>query len=201
MATAAPHLSQVEVLDPRGQPVRLGTTWEAFPGPSVLAWLRHFGCLYCLLQIRTLLAAAPAIQAQGAQLVLIGNGSPAQASRFQQEVAADHRVFTDPALVSYRAIGAHRSLLGTARWRDLWIWRQGRAQGIRQRGKQGDALQLGATLVVAPSGQVLLRHLNRSLGDDLPVPALLARLRQAGLEWHPNRGGGGAPSEKVASRG
>jgi hypothetical protein len=34
-------IEDVELLDVKGQPVRLGSLWE--DGPAVLVWLRHYG--------------------------------------------------------------------------------------------------------------------------------------------------------------
>ena len=36
-----PALADVEVKDPEGNPVRLGTLWAG--RPAVLVWVRHFG--------------------------------------------------------------------------------------------------------------------------------------------------------------
>jgi hypothetical protein len=44
---------------------------------------------------------------------------------------------------------------------------------------QGDALQLGATLVVAPPDRLILVHINSSLGDHLKVRELVTALQAA----------------------
>jgi hypothetical protein len=36
-----PQLAALEVKDPEGNPVRIGSLWEQ--QPAVLVWVRHFG--------------------------------------------------------------------------------------------------------------------------------------------------------------
>jgi len=41
MANIAAKLASLDVLDPEGRPVRLGTLWQE--RPAVLVFIRHFG--------------------------------------------------------------------------------------------------------------------------------------------------------------
>jgi hypothetical protein len=171
------QIAEIEVLTPLAERVRLGSLFEA--KPSALIWLRHLGCSFCLEQVKVLMSALGQIEEAGGRLVLIGQGSPAQALRFRQLKAPGVRVVTDPERVSYRALGAHRSFWGLFSPRDIAAWRRGHRLGIRTEGVQGDALQLGATLVVAPPDRLILVHINSSLGDHLKVRELVTALQAA----------------------
>jgi hypothetical protein len=171
------QLAEIEVLTPQAERVRLGNLFEA--GPSVLIWLRHFGCSFCLEQVKVLISARGQIEETGVRLVFIGQGSPEQALCFQQLKAQGVQVVTDPERVSYRALGAHRSFWGLFNLRDIGAWRRGRRLGIRTEGLQGDALQLGAALVVAPPDRILLLHINSSLSDRPQVRELVTALQAA----------------------
>jgi peroxiredoxin len=136
------QIAAIEVLTPQAEQVRLGSLFEA--KPSALVWLRHFGCSFCLEQVRVLTSSISEIEETGGQLVLIGQGSAEQALRFQQLKAPGVQVVTDPERVSYRALGAHRSFWGLFSPLNIAPWRRGHRLGIRTEGLQGDVLQLGA---------------------------------------------------------
>lgn len=172
------ELGVVEVLDPAGRRVRLGDLWS--DRPTVAVWLRHFGCPYCLEQVATLTSASQTFESEGAKLLLIGNGRPEQALRFQQMRAPGSTVVTDPERRSYRALGARRSPLGMLGPGTIRGWLAARRLGIRADGLQGDALQLGATLVVDPPGTVLLAHMDSGPGDHPSLEAIVAALRRSG---------------------
>ncbi|MHB8393736.1 MAG: peroxiredoxin-like family protein [Candidatus Dormibacteria bacterium] len=177
MRSTVTTLGEIEVLNPRGERVKLSSLWS--DGPTVAVWLRHFGCMYCLEQAAVLMAALPRLQSAGGSLLFIGNGSPEQAMRFQQLKTPGARVVTDPDRTSYRALGAHRSPLRLLGRGLLDGWWNARKLHVRQEGLQGDALQLGAALVVEPPGRVLLTHINSSLGDHPSVEALVKALGRA----------------------
>ena len=177
MRSTIGELGALEVQTPTGLPVRLGTLWA--DRPTIAVWLRHFGCQYCLEQVAVLSDAHPSFEAAGAQLLLIGNGSPEQAHRFQQLKAPTAIVVTDPERASYRALGARRSPLSMFGRGMVQGWLAARRRGIKAEGLQGDVLQLGGTLVVDPPSTVLLAHLNSSPADHPSVEALLAALSRA----------------------
>ncbi len=177
MRSTVTTLGEIEVLRPNGERVKLSNLWSG--GPTVVIWLRHFGCLYCLEQTSVLMEALPRIRSAGGELLFIGNGNAAQALHFQQMKALEAIVVTDPERTSYRAMGARRSpfrALGKGVLAGLW---NARRRNVRSEGLQGDAIQLGAALVVEPPGRVLLSHINSSLGDHPTVDALVEALGRA----------------------
>jgi hypothetical protein len=87
-------------------------------------------------------------------------------------------LLADDAGTAFRAAGTGRtSFLSLLRPR-LWTAAlAARRRGLRQGKAPTDPWQLGATLVVAPGGRILLAHRNRSVEDDVPVDEVLAVLR------------------------
>jgi len=122
------------------------------------------------------------VAALDAVLVLIGNGSPAQALAFVREHQLELPglvVLTDPSLETYRAAGLLRSLFATAGPRSLFDLGRALAHGYVQTGVFGDRLQQGGTLILDRSSEVVLHHLNRSLGGHLKAERLVAALALA----------------------
>ena len=121
--------------------------------------------MLCREQVAQLCGRLDRIRARGAELVVVGNGSPQHAQWFREDLAVPIPVFTDPELRSYRALGARSGLLsvlhpGTFRS----SWRALRA-GLRQRRLMGKSLQQGAVVVVLPDGSMPYRYVSRFSGD------------------------------------
>jgi AhpC/TSA antioxidant enzyme len=170
-------LGAATVLDPHGKPVQLAGEWA--DRPAVVVWLRHFGCVFCREQVAEIRAARGEIESRGAGIVFIGNGTPRAAAWFQQRYAADSTVFTDPDLVSYKAIGARSGLastLGPGAWgAGIRAFRS----GARQSTTKGHPYQQGGLVVMAPGNKVLYQRISRAAGDHAPVADVLAALDAA----------------------
>jgi hypothetical protein len=114
----------------------------------------------------------------GADVVLIGMGSPRQARWFQQRYAPGLRVLADERRRSYKALGLRMGSLGELvgpRSVVSGIKHLGRS-GVVQGRPVGNVNQLGGALVVAPGGAVLLEQRAGHAGDSASVDALLAAL-------------------------
>lgn len=134
--------------------------------------------MLCKEQVAQLCDRVQEIRAAGADLVVIGSGSPEQAGWFAEEQPVPLRVLADPELVTFRAIGARRGLKSSLHLGTLWsAWRALRS-GFRQTGTQGDALQQGAVWIVAPGNDVIYRYTSAWAGDHPDPAALLETLRR-----------------------
>ena len=107
----------------------------------------------------------PQIHAAGAELVIIGNGTPQQAGWFVEDVKLATPVFTDPSLEIYRVLGGRRGLRGVLDPRVFVRALAAVFRGFRQRGVQGDATQLGGVFVIREGGQVAFEYRSRFAGD------------------------------------
>jgi hypothetical protein len=61
-----------------GKTVRLRELWAG--QPTVIAFVRQFGCLFCHELVHSLAASAAQIMSKRARLVIVGNGSVEQAT-------------------------------------------------------------------------------------------------------------------------
>jgi len=120
--------------------------------------------------------ALPEIRRRGAELVVVGNGSPWHAKGFREEQGIDFPLYVDPDLAAYAAAGLKRGVLDTLRpaaiGKAVRAWRSGARQGKTQ----GDPWQLGGVFVVRAGGEVLYRHINRDAGDHPPAEPILGAL-------------------------
>ncbi|TMB89472.1 MAG: AhpC/TSA family protein [Chloroflexi bacterium] len=170
-------LAAASVLDVNGAPSLLGEHWRRHP--AVAVWLRHYGCIFCREQAAEMRAIAGDIESLGAELVFVGNGSPAQARDFQAQFAPGSIVLTDPDLRTYRLIGAHHGLLKTLGPR---VWRSGvraLSRGARQTRVKGHPFQQGGVLVLVPGDRAVYSYISGEAGDHPPVTAVVEALRGA----------------------
>lgn len=121
--------------------------------------------------------ALPEIRAAGAELVVVGSGTPEQAARFRDERGLDFPLFVDPELEAYRAAGLRRSVIDTLGPRALAHAMRAFRRGARQGSVQGDPWQLGGAFVIDRTGKPVYRHVSRNAGDHAPIGGLLGALR------------------------
>jgi peroxiredoxin len=118
-------------------------------------------------------------EAAGAQLVVIGQGTPAQAAHFRDSQGLDLPIYVDEERESYKAagakIGSFDELLGPR------VVAKGAAVsarlGVHQGKTVGHPAQLGGVLVVAPGNDILYTHLADDAGDNPPNSEVLAAAR------------------------
>jgi hypothetical protein len=130
--------------------------------------------MLCREQIAQLREYDGEIRERGARLAFIGNGTPAQAKALARELDLDPPLYTDPERRGFAALGARRSLAGVLRPGTFSSAMRAWRGGHRQQGVQGDALQLGAVLIVRPGGEVAYLHRSAHAGDH-PSPARILR--------------------------
>jgi peroxiredoxin len=145
-------LAHVEVLTPKGKPVFFGDLWSE--RPAVLAFVRHFGCLFCFEQVADMVSVAPAIEEAGARLCFIGNGNPLHAQVFMDETGLTKDVYTDPARILYKRIAMKHGLFSTLNRTSTRNARRARERGFRQVELRGDPWQQGGVVAVTRDGTV-----------------------------------------------
>ena len=119
-----------------------------------------------------------AIEAAGARLVFIGNGSPEQAAEFRVAHAPGADVYTDPRTESYRTLGTVRGVRATLGPKAALAAVRTLRRGFRQGAVKGDPWQQGAVLVVLPGDRAEYRYLSGHAGDHPPTEEVLAALRE-----------------------
>jgi dehydrogenase/reductase SDR family protein 12 len=116
------------------------------------------------------------IEASGASLVIIGNGSAEFAQAFREDLDLTGPILIDPDLLSYRAAGLRR---GRAEILSPRLWTNAAralGAGYRQNSVEGDPWQLGGVFVIRPGGDLLYQYRSREAGDHADPADILASL-------------------------
>ena len=106
-----------------------------------------------------------AIRSAGAELYVIGNGSPSFIAGFRETSHYDGPLYTDPSLEVYKAAGLKRGVFKVINTRAAFAALGALRGGFRQGRTQGDSLQQGGTLVITPSGDIAWAHVDEFAGD------------------------------------
>lgn len=177
MANLTDRAGALSVLTATGEEVELASTWR--DGAVVLVLVRHFGCQFCRQQVAELRGIVPEIEAAGASLVIVGNGTAEHLREFQEGPGAGLTIYTDPSLRVYETLGARRASVRDVLDPQLILngarsLRQGHLPGLLR----GDRRQLGGTWVVRGGGEVVYEHLSAIAGDHPPLDDLRAAVSQ-----------------------
>lgn len=115
------------------------------------------------------------IEAMGARLVFVGNGTTDQAREFHDRYAPGNAVFTDPSAYTYRAIGAHSGMATTVGGILVHGPRAVR-QGHIQTSIKGRPFQHGGIVVALPGDVAAYAYVSKVAGDHPPNTEILAAL-------------------------
>ena len=116
------------------------------------------------------------IHAAGAELYVIGNGSPSFIEGFRAETKYDGPLYVDPSLEVYKAAELKRGVAKTFSPFALGKTIKAFAAGNRQGRTQGDPWQQGGALVIDTDGSVLWHHVSAHSGDQASGADIVAAL-------------------------
>jgi len=136
--------------------------------PSLLLFIRHFGCIGCSENVGVLAPRFHELAQLHTQVILIGCGPALFIDGFRERhnlLHAPAQVFTDPSLSSHQAAGLRYGIMGG--FSPKAIWEMGRAfvNGHTSDRTQGDIRQHAGALLIDGDGVVRLYHRNTTLGD------------------------------------
>jgi len=120
----------------------------------------------------------PAIREAGAELVIVGNGTPDMARAFRDELGLEAPLYTDPTRRTYALAGFKRGVFATFSAKGMAHAARAWRKGFRQTATRGDALQQGGLLVVERGGRILYAHRDSEAGDLASNDEVLAALRE-----------------------
>lgn len=112
----------------------------------------------------------------GADLIVIGSGTPNFAQGFRETVDFKGTLLCDPELATYKAAGLERGFFKTMSVLSLGAAIKAVGQGHRQGRVQGDQNQQGGVIVIRPPGRMVYRYVSKRSGDHPPNAAILAAL-------------------------
>lgn len=116
------------------------------------------------------------IHGKGAELYVIGNGSPSFIEGFREQTKYTGPIYTDPSLEVYKAAELKRGVIKTFNPFALGATVKALKNGSRQGGTQGDPWQQGGVLVVAPTGEVRWHFASDHPGDRPTAQQIVAAL-------------------------
>jgi peroxiredoxin len=160
------RLAACEVLDPEGQPSRLGAQWA--DRPVVLVIIRHFACMFCKEQLADFKPFVPRIREAGGETVVLGHGAPEAAKWFIEDYDIGAPVFVDTERKAYQIVDAKRPTIPPPQ--TFLAMARALRKGFRQTKSLGDARQLGGVFVITPGGEMPYKYLSKFAGDH-PDPA------------------------------
>jgi peroxiredoxin len=115
----------------------------------------------------------------GAQLLLVGMGTPAQSAEFASKLKVPFPIVADPQKKLYRKFGLKQmSTLGlfspSLALKGITAMVGGHGIGV----PQGDVRQLTGVFIVSTAGQIVFRHVSRNPADHPDAKTILAALPQ-----------------------
>lgn len=178
--TPVQALAAAKCLDLDGRSVRLR---EAFAEkPTVLALVRHFGCLFCHELVSELITESDRIARAGGHVVVVGPGSLEQAKKFAKHRGLPREgvsLYADPERASFEGAQLPRSWVLTFLHPGAWdAYGRATQKGHAISGAHGDVPQLGGVFVVRPPAELTFEHRSRFAGDH---PTIEAIVDQVGL--------------------
>ncbi len=179
MANLTDAVQSLAVLDRYGAEIPLAPLWA--DTPVVLVLVRHFGCQFCREQVADMRHIRSQVEAAGARLVIIGNGTPPMLDAFIEDFGGDlEHVYTDPSRAVYDALGARSGSVLFMFDPRIWLNTiRSLRQGARPGRTRGDASQLGGVWVARAGGDVVFEHRSDVAGDHPANDDIIAALPSA----------------------
>lgn len=118
------------------------------------------------------------IESLGAGIVAIGTGSSQFAAAFVRDESITFPVLVDEEAEAAKAVELGRtSAFALVKPNVILGRRRAAAAGHTQKGLGPRPMQLGATFVIAPGGEVLYSHFDSDIADHAPIEEILGALR------------------------
>ncbi|XP_021899422.1 thioredoxin-like protein AAED1, chloroplastic isoform X2 [Carica papaya] len=166
-------LDTVKVFDLNGNGIPISNLWK--DRKVVVAFARHFGCVFCRKRADYLASRKDVMDASGVTLVLIGPGSIEQAKTFAEQTKFKGEVYADPSHSSYEALkfvsGASTTFTPKAGLKIIQLYMEGYRQDWKLSFERDTVTrggwQQGGILVAGPGkNNISYIHKDKEAGDD-----------------------------------
>lgn len=173
----------IVVTDTAGNPVRLSSYWKN--GPTLVNFLRHFGCIHCRARLAELEQRHEDIQAAGLQQVALALGEPKHAERYCGKLAPHLECLADDKNDGYYDWGLQQATISDLFSHGVDIMKaslKAAANGHMQGRATGDANMLPGTFIIDSDGIVRYAYYSAYAGDNPAIDTLvqIARDMQQG---------------------
>lgn len=173
-------LDEVQVFDLNGKGIPISDIWK--DRKAVVAFARHFGCVFCRKRADYLASKKDVMDASNAALVLIGPGSVEQARTFAEQTKFPGEVYADPSHSSYEALSFASGVFSTftpkAGLKIIQLYMEGYRQDWKlsfeeDTVKRGGWKQ-GGILIAGPGKRnISYIHRDKEAGDDPEIQDIL----------------------------
>ncbi|KAL4285322.1 hypothetical protein GQ457_16G023210 [Hibiscus cannabinus] len=173
-------LDTVKVFDLNGTEIPISNLWK--DRKAVVAFARHFGCVFCRKRADYLASKKDVMDKAGAALVLIGPGSIEQAKTFVEQTKFKGEVYADPSHSSYDALrfvsGVTTTFTPKAGLKIIQLYMEGYRQdwklSFEEDTVKRGGWQQGGILVAGPGKRnILYIHKDKEAGDDPEIEDIL----------------------------
>mmetsp|Transcript_5682 Transcript_5682/g.16905 ORF Transcript_5682/g.16905 Transcript_5682/m.16905 type:complete len:223 (+) Transcript_5682:76-744(+) len=169
------------VYDVSGKKRQLADVVAESDKPTVIAWLRHYGCTLCRKQIADLTELHKR-GFENVRLIAIGSGTAKQGADFLKETRFPGEIYSDPERKTYNALNFTQGVLSTFNLPALQKLMGSFIGGNVQRLETvpTDPFQQGGCLVINSDGSIALLHRDEFAGDhveDTVLKKTLASVR------------------------
>ncbi|XP_010253468.1 PREDICTED: thioredoxin-like protein AAED1, chloroplastic [Nelumbo nucifera] len=177
---AISSLDTVEVFDLNGKSIPISDLWE--DRKAVVAFARHFGCVFCRRRADFLASKKDRMDASGVALVIIGPGSVDQAKAFSEQTKFKGEVYADPSHLSYRALsfvsGVSTTFTPGAGLKIIQLYMEGYRQdwglSFEKDTVTRGGWQQGGIIVAGPGrNNISYVHKDKEAGDDPDIEDVL----------------------------
>jgi hypothetical protein len=132
--------------------------------------------MLCRQQVAELSEYEDRFSAKGNRIVVIGPGEAIHLQEFREVTGYRSDLFADPARKTYRVLGFSSGITKLLGIKPLQGAVSALKSGIRPGTLQGNALQLGGAVVVAPGDKLRYLFREKHAGDHPPVAELLGAI-------------------------
>ncbi|XP_022143710.1 thioredoxin-like protein AAED1, chloroplastic [Momordica charantia] len=173
-------LDSVKVFDLNGNGIPISDLWK--DRKAVVAFARHFGCVFCRKRADYLASKKDILDASGVALVLIGPGSIDQAKAFSEQTKFQGEVYADPAHSSYEALqfvsGVTTTFTPKAGLKIIQLYMEGYRQdwnlSFQKDTVRRGGWQQGGIIVAGPGkNNISYIHKDKEAGDDPDIQEIL----------------------------
>lgn len=177
----APNLLEtVKVFDLNGNEIPISDLWK--DRKAVVAFARHFGCVFCRKRADYLASKKDIFDAAGVTLVLIGPGNIDQAKAFSEQTKFKGEVYADPSHSSYEALrfvsGVTTTFTPKAGLKIIQLYMEGYRQdwklSFQKNTVSRGGWQQGGIIVAGPGKtNISYIHKDKEAGDDPDIEDIL----------------------------
>lgn len=164
-----------ELVPAFAQPVRVSAYADR---PTVLLFLRYYGCTICRLDIRELTQKYKLFEQKGAKIAVVLQSEKQLVETETADARLPFDILCDPDMLMYKEleIMPAKNKLGLVSLGTIKKMNAAKKAGLEHGAYEGDENQLPAVFILGPDLKVTFAHYAKNLGDMPTFEELAAKL-------------------------